>query len=300
MYRKVPTSPAWLAAILLFSFLPTLSFLGHWDEIFRAATVGSALIDTSTPVIYDLVTQQTDLTRHAMHCHTSSGSCSEQPMPAGVGLFVTHEALLGPPPSASRVRVEDAVFLAPDPALTPLIPPPRSGAGPVSVPAWTYWIHDFPNGGSNVKTHSWFIMTMTSALILAVSLLLPAAGFAGMGPSGGMGMGSGTASSMGQITLTQATPSYSVELDIDSAMLMLTPDQAQGATSGMVMVSMPNMGMATASMSMLVATTDDGQPVNHHLGVHIHDSATGVWSTRQCRRSRSRIGRPVRLVRSMT
>jgi hypothetical protein len=78
----------------------------------------------------------------------------------------------------------------------------------------------------------------------------------------------------------QTTPSYSLELDIVSAMQMLTPAQAQTATSGMVMVAMPTMTMGSGSasmpMQMTMATSDEGQPVDHHLGVHIHDASTGA------------------------
>lgn len=82
-----------------------------------------------------------------------------------------------------------------------------------------------------------------------------------------------------QVTQTQTTASYSVELDIVPAMQMASSDQAQGAAAPMVMVPMPGMamsGMSMGSMPMTMATTDDGQPVNHHLGVHIHDAVTGA------------------------
>jgi hypothetical protein len=107
------------------------------------------------------------------------------------------------------------------------------------------------------------------------------------------------------ITQTQSSSNYRVELDIGPAATMLTPDQAMTATSGEVMVETPNMapnmsmgamgmsmpgmsmaGMSMGSMSMpagasamsmmQMATTDDGQPVNHHLEVHVYDIMTGA------------------------
>lgn len=68
----------------------------------------------------------------------------------------------------------------------------------------------------------------------------------------------------------QSTASYDVQLDLGPAAMMLTPDQAQGATSGELMVDMPGMG--TSAMAM----TDEGQPVNHHLEVHVYDKSSGA------------------------
>lgn len=72
------------------------------------------------------------------------------------------------------------------------------------------------------------------------------------------------------ITVSQATASYTVVLGIGPVETMLMPDQAQGATSGEVMVQMPGMPMPTMMM------TDQGQLVNHHLEVHLTNKATGA------------------------
>jgi hypothetical protein len=77
------------------------------------------------------------------------------------------------------------------------------------------------------------------------------------------------------VSVTQTTASYKVVLDIGPVETMLTPDQAKGATSGEVMVQM--MGVPMPSMSM----TDQGQPVNHHLEVHLYNKATGAVITDQ-------------------
>ena len=75
------------------------------------------------------------------------------------------------------------------------------------------------------------------------------------------------------VSQTQTTASYKIELDIGPAAMMLTPDQAAGAASGEVMVAMPGMPMPVMN------TTDQGQPVNHHLEVHISNLATGAMVT---------------------
>lgn len=94
--------------------------------------------------------------------------------------------------------------------------------------------------------------------------------------------------------LGQTTASYKVNLEIGPAATMLTPDQVATAKEGEVMPAMPGMGMApsgagapgvampgamgaapTVSMPSM-ATTDQGQPVNHHIEAHILDKASGV------------------------
>ncbi|MGI8688335.1 MAG: hypothetical protein ACR2M3_07115 [Thermomicrobiales bacterium] len=71
------------------------------------------------------------------------------------------------------------------------------------------------------------------------------------------------------IAMTQTTASYKIVLGIGPVETMLTPDMAQGATSGEVMAPMSGMAMPTMMM-------DQGQPVNHHLEVHITNTATGT------------------------
>jgi hypothetical protein len=79
--------------------------------------------------------------------------------------------------------------------------------------------------------------------------------------------------SSGETSLTHTTATYRVELDISPAAMMLMPDQAPGKTSDEVMVQMP--GMAMPAMAM----TDQGQPVNHHLEVHISNKLSGAAVT---------------------
>ncbi len=79
-----------------------------------------------------------------------------------------------------------------------------------------------------------------------------------------------TAVGASPIAVTQTTASYTIVLGIGPVETMLMPDQVQGATSGEVMAPMPGMPMPTMMM------TDHGQPVNHHLEVHITNTATGA------------------------
>jgi len=83
----------------------------------------------------------------------------------------------------------------------------------------------------------------------------------------------------GAITLTQLTASYSVTLGIAPAMQMAMAGSDQATAAPMVMVPMPDTGMSMGSMAMTMSAMDDGQPVNHHLGVHIHDATTGALIT---------------------
>ena len=61
------------------AFLPTLTFLGHWNEISLGASSGSnhvqAMPDTAS--LLSNSPQDSDEDEHAQHCHTSLGSCTD-------------------------------------------------------------------------------------------------------------------------------------------------------------------------------------------------------------------------------
>jgi len=120
-----------LAGILFVAFFPTLSFLGHWGDVFA----GNFGPDMSVPrysgaVMFDVAAQRAaarvEETEHAQHCHTDLGSCSGQPVPAGFGLFVMREVLVRPPAVALAFLPAEARRALPSPAAAPLTPPPRS------------------------------------------------------------------------------------------------------------------------------------------------------------------------------
>lgn len=69
---------------------------------------------------------------------------------------------------------------------------------------------------------------------------------------------------------TRYTASYKIVVVIGPAANMLMPGQATGMASGEVMIQMPGMPMPVMTM------TDQGQPVNHHLEVHIFNRTTGA------------------------
>jgi hypothetical protein len=127
-----------------------------------------------------------------------------------------------------------------------------------------------------------FWMAGATALALGLAALAPQAGPAARAQT-----------QMGPAMLTQMTATYTVELDVGPAAEMLTPDQAQAMGMGEVMIGMPDMGMDMPSGSQpasqgsamtgdamstmpMMATTDNGQPVNHHVEVHVRDNSTGV------------------------
>jgi hypothetical protein len=68
----------------------------------------------------------------------------------------------------------------------------------------------------------------------------------------------------------QITDHYRIALEIGPLTTMLMSDQASGATEGEVMVGMPGIPMRTMD------AMNEGQPVNRHLEVHMHDKATGT------------------------
>jgi len=131
LFRRFFGQQAFLAGILFVAFFPSLSFLGHWGDIFE----GSLGPDMSIPrysgaVMFDLTAEraatQAEETEHAQHCHTDLGSCSGQPVPAGFGLFVMREVLVRPPAVALAFVLADAQHALPSPAAAPLTPPPRN------------------------------------------------------------------------------------------------------------------------------------------------------------------------------
>jgi hypothetical protein len=61
------------------------------------------------------------------------------------------------------------------------------------------------------------------------------------------------------------TPSFRVKVLVGPAITMPTADQFEGATEGELMGLMTSM-----------AHTDQGQPVNRHLQVHVSDKRTGA------------------------
>ncbi len=80
---------------------------------------------------------------------------------------------------------------------------------------------------------------------------------------------SAAAAPMGATEQTQLTVTYRLVLDIGPAANMTMPP----ATSGEVMVPMPGMPMPAMN------TTDQGQPVNHHVELHIFNRVTGAVVT---------------------
>lgn len=156
------------------------------------------------------------------------------------------------------------------------------------------WAYDLGMGDSTVMTRK--PIGFVSALALGALAVF------------GSGSPSHAQTQSGVTTATQMTVSYRIELDIGPAAVMLTPDQVASATSGEAMVDMSQMSMAmsagtmSASMAtpmsggnlsmpggsmggvpqtnmMAMATTDDGQPVNHHLEAHIYNRASGAVVT---------------------
>jgi hypothetical protein len=122
LFRRILADQIGIAAVLLFALLPTLTFMGHWDEIFAGPDY---VAPTPQVAIFDLTAELAERAEHAAHCHTNLGSCSAQPMPAGVGLLLMQEALLGPPPQISRMTPVVQALARPGPAIIPPSPPPR-------------------------------------------------------------------------------------------------------------------------------------------------------------------------------
>ena len=122
----MPGKSAWLervaAGVLLLTFLPTLSFLGHWSEILG----GSQVPQASASVLVDAAAQQADQVDHSRHCHTDLAACSAQPLPAGLGLLATRETLLRPPSLLSTESADRQTRASLGHTISPPAPPPRS------------------------------------------------------------------------------------------------------------------------------------------------------------------------------
>jgi hypothetical protein len=122
LFRRILADQIGIAAVLLIAFFPTVTFLGHWDEIFTPTD------DVAPAPLYamtDLNAELAEQAEHASHCHTNLASCSAQPLPAGVGLLLTQEALVGPPPQTFRAAPIDEAAVQLGPSLAPPSPPPR-------------------------------------------------------------------------------------------------------------------------------------------------------------------------------
>ena len=129
-------------------------------------------------------------------------------------------------------------------------------------------------------------MANRNRFVIGTALMLGA--IAGLGLGGGL-VARAQVQSAGMMA-TQTTATYRVDLAIEPAMMMLTPDQAMGASMGEVMMSTPSMAsdsMSSPSASpssadmpnagtMMMMTSDSGQAVNHHLEVHLANKATGM------------------------
>lgn len=113
------------AGLLLFAFLPTLVFLGHWGDTLTTGPLvvghAAALID-QTPQVRE---QHAEEAEHAEHCHTNLASCSAQPLPSGLGFFVSGDTLLKPPPLRILTPYLASVTRA-GRLLSPPVPPPRA------------------------------------------------------------------------------------------------------------------------------------------------------------------------------
>jgi hypothetical protein len=110
-----------LGLLLLATILPTLSFMGHWDEIAGAAP------DQQPPVsqLIDLADQQAERIEHTQHCHVDLSSCAAQPLPSGMGLLITRDTLLTPPPLRYERNLSTVASALYDLSIVPTTPPPR-------------------------------------------------------------------------------------------------------------------------------------------------------------------------------
>jgi hypothetical protein len=112
--------------------------------------------------------------------------------------------------------------------------------------------------------------TAPTATMMAMATTMPTSATSmPMGTAtSGTPMPIGTASAP-DVDQTATTATYTLHLLIGPMATMLTMDQAKSATSGEVMVS-GDMAMGTSGMTL-----------NHHLEVHVADTATGKVVTDQ-------------------
>ena len=96
--------------ILLFAFLPTSAYVGHWGEF-----TDYAFNRTGHE-------QSTGHTDHTSHCHGVS-SCSEQPQPIGVRVLPSIVEL--PRPAFVSFASESDIYLYSEIFIAPPTEPPR-------------------------------------------------------------------------------------------------------------------------------------------------------------------------------
>lgn len=115
--RRSARTPAQHAALLLLlAWLPTLSYLGHWDAL-RGAPSSHGAAHVEGPAGDDA---------HAQHCHLDVEGCAEGSAPAPALSASAQLDVLRPPP---EVHLAPAHAVGPAPANrsdAPATPPPRS------------------------------------------------------------------------------------------------------------------------------------------------------------------------------
>lgn len=95
--------------------------MGHWDDIFGTKPEAVAPISA----LIDLSAEHAEEVEHSQHCHTNLASCSAQPLPSGLGLLITSDTSLRPPPLRYAGRVADTINRFTDHTIAPQVPPPR-------------------------------------------------------------------------------------------------------------------------------------------------------------------------------
>lgn len=95
-------------ALLLLALMPSLSYTGHWGELFGGAAEPENSVEHEA---------------HEGHCHYGPSSCADQPVPPNFRSFADLIEL--PRPSLTAFPIEDAAVLPIEFLSPPPVEPPR-------------------------------------------------------------------------------------------------------------------------------------------------------------------------------
>lgn len=100
-----------LAAALLLAWLPSLTFVGHWEQLMPGA-----------PKVEQTHSHRADQA-HAEHCHEGVAACADHAPAQSPAVARTLEAALIPP--ETRIPLTNDAVPPADSETTPSTPPPR-------------------------------------------------------------------------------------------------------------------------------------------------------------------------------
>ncbi len=97
--------------LLLLALFPSLSYMGHWTELFAPEAASGAA-------------EQEDHSGHEAHCHFGPANCAEQPVPPNTQSLPDLVELSNP--ELNAVPLEDTTAIPEEVYSRPPVQPPRA------------------------------------------------------------------------------------------------------------------------------------------------------------------------------